>query len=112
MVLKRVAGKGSTRRSWKFHGKGTATMTTRRSGTAEVSADWSDQKKARKDTDARWTKKGGVAFYSDKNLTNMDNKHPLTRKYSSHGHQRARQSGAGQRNGAEVVEWQNLNGEV
>jgi IS5 family transposase len=29
----------------------------------ETPADWSDKKNAHKDTDARWTKKNGVAFY-------------------------------------------------
>lgn len=47
----------------------------------EVPSDWSDKKKAHKDTDARWTKKGGVAFYGYKNHANVDVKHKLIRKY-------------------------------
>lgn len=47
----------------------------------EVPEDWSDKKKSHKDTDARWTKKGGVAFYGYKNHVNVDRKHKLIRKY-------------------------------
>ena len=47
----------------------------------EAPADWSDKKKAHKDTDARWTKKNGVAFYGYKNHVNVDRKHKLIRKY-------------------------------
>ncbi len=47
----------------------------------EVPEDWSEKKKAHKDTDARWTKKGGVAFYGYKNHVNVDRKHKLIRKY-------------------------------
>lgn len=43
--------------------------------------DWSDKKKAHKDTDARWTKKNGAAFYGYKNHVNVDCKHKLIRKY-------------------------------
>ncbi len=47
----------------------------------EVPEDWSEKKKAHKDIDARWTKKGGVAFYGYKNHVNVDRKHKLIRKY-------------------------------
>ncbi len=47
----------------------------------EVPADWSDKKKAHKDTDARWTKKNGTAFYGYKNHVNADRKHKLIRTY-------------------------------
>lgn len=46
-----------------------------------IPEDWSDKKKAHKDTDARWTKKNGVAFYGYKNHANVDRKHKLIRKY-------------------------------
>ena len=42
---------------------------------------WSEKKKAHKDTDARWTKKNGVAFYGYKNHVNADRRHKLIRKY-------------------------------
>jgi transposase, IS5 family len=48
----------------------------------ETPADWSEKKKAHKDTDARWTKKNGVAFYGYKNHANVDNKHKLIRRYT------------------------------
>ena len=47
----------------------------------EVPAGWSAKKKAHKDTDARWTKKNGVAFYGYKNHVNVDRKHKLIRRY-------------------------------
>lgn len=47
----------------------------------EVPADWSDKKKAHKDTDARWTKKNNTAFYGYKNHVNADRKHKIIRKY-------------------------------
>ena len=47
----------------------------------EVPEDWSGKKKAHKDTDARWTKKNGVAFYGYKNHVNVDRKHKFIRKY-------------------------------
>src|SRR5277367_6307143 len=47
----------------------------------EAPADWSGKKKAHKDTDARWTKKNGVAFYGYKNHVNVDRKHKLIRQY-------------------------------
>jgi transposase, IS5 family len=48
----------------------------------EVPEDWSDKKKAHKDTDAKWTKKNGVAFYGYKNHANVDRKHKLIRRYT------------------------------
>lgn len=47
----------------------------------EVPADWSAKKAAHKDTDARWTKKNGVAFYGYKNHVNVDRTYKLIRKY-------------------------------
>jgi IS5 family transposase len=47
----------------------------------EVPEDWSDKKKAHKDTDARWTKKNSTSFYGYKNHANVDNKHKIIRKY-------------------------------
>jgi IS5 family transposase len=51
----------------------------------EVPADWSDQKKAHKDKDARWTKKNGTAFYGYKNHVNADRNHKLIRKFKITG---------------------------
>jgi IS5 family transposase len=48
----------------------------------KVPAAWSDRKTAHKDTDARWTKKNGVAFYGYKNHANVDRKHKLIRRYT------------------------------
>jgi len=48
----------------------------------KVPEGWSDTKKAHKDTDARWTKKNGVAFYGYKNHANVDRKHKLIRRYT------------------------------
>jgi IS5 family transposase len=48
----------------------------------KVPEGWSDKKKAHKDTDARWTKKNGVAFYGYKNHANVDRKHKLIRRYT------------------------------
>src|SRR5271168_261747 len=47
----------------------------------EVPADWSEKKKAHKDTDARWTKKNGTAYYGYKNHVNVDRAHKLIRNY-------------------------------
>jgi IS5 family transposase len=49
----------------------------------EVPADWSDQKKAHKDTDARWAKKHQTAYYGYKNHANVDSKHKLIRRYKT-----------------------------
>lgn len=46
-------------------------------------ADWSDKQKAHKDTDARWTKKGGVSHYGYKNHVNVDNQLKLITQWSS-----------------------------
>lgn len=48
----------------------------------DVPEEWSDKKTAHKDTDARWTKKNGVAFYGYKNHANVDRKHKLIRRYT------------------------------
>jgi IS5 family transposase len=48
----------------------------------EVPASWSDKKKAHKDTDARWTKKNGAAYYGYKNHANVDRKHKVIRRYT------------------------------
>ena len=48
----------------------------------EVPEDWSNKKKAHKDTDAKWTKKNGVAFYGYKNHANVDRTHKLIRRYT------------------------------
>lgn len=40
-------------------------------------------KSAQKDTDARWTKKGGISHYGYKNHINADVKHKLIRKYKT-----------------------------
>jgi IS5 family transposase len=47
----------------------------------EIPTDWSAKKAAHKDTDARWTKKNGVAFYGYKNHVNVDRIYKLIRKY-------------------------------
>ena len=44
--------------------------------------DWSENKKRQKDTDARWTKKGGQNHYGYKNHINIDVKHKLIRDYA------------------------------
>ena len=43
--------------------------------------DWSEKKKAHKDTDARWTKKNCVAYYGYKNHANVDRTYKFIRKY-------------------------------
>lgn len=47
----------------------------------ELREGWSEAKKAQKDTDARWGKKGGQSFFGDKQHTNVDAKNKLIRKY-------------------------------
>jgi len=47
----------------------------------EVPEEWSEKKKAHKDTDARWTKKNDVAYYGYKNHANVDRRHKLIRRY-------------------------------
>jgi IS5 family transposase len=47
----------------------------------ETVEDWPAPKRRQKDTDARWTKKGGKSHYGYKNHVNVDNAHKLVRKY-------------------------------
>lgn len=42
---------------------------------------WSEEKLRQKDTDARWTKKGGRSFFGYKNHMSVDVKHKLIRGY-------------------------------
>jgi transposase, IS5 family len=44
--------------------------------------DWTAPQRRQKDTDARWTKKGGKSYYGYKNPINVDNAHQLIRKYT------------------------------
>lgn len=48
----------------------------------ETPADWSQKKKAHKDTDARWTKKNGRSFFGYKNHINADRTYKLIRRYT------------------------------
>lgn len=48
----------------------------------EVPADWQENKRRRKDVDARWTKKNGKTFYGYKNHVAVDVKHKLIRGYA------------------------------
>lgn len=43
--------------------------------------DWSENKKRQKDTDARWTRKGGQNHYGYKNHIDIDVEHKLVRDY-------------------------------
>ncbi len=53
-----------------------------KAGQAEkVRKEWSKQKNAQKDTDARWTKKNGKSFFGYKNHVQVDVKHKLIREY-------------------------------
>lgn len=47
-----------------------------------VPADWQQNKKRQKDTDARWTKKNGKSYYGYKNHIAVDVKHKLIRGYA------------------------------
>lgn len=49
----------------------------------EVPSDWQDKphKRAQKDTDARWTKKGGKSYFGYKNHIGIDAEHRLIRRY-------------------------------
>lgn len=47
-----------------------------------VPSGWTENKRRQKDTDARWTKKGGKSYYGYKNHVNVDNAHKLVRKYA------------------------------
>lgn len=46
---------------------------------------WSENKKAQKDTDARWTKKNVKSFFGCKNHISVDVKHKFVRKYAVTG---------------------------
>ena len=46
-----------------------------------IPQDWSENKKRQKDTDARWTTKGGRAHYGYKNHIEVDAEHKLVRDY-------------------------------
>jgi len=50
----------------------------------EVPGDWHDRphKMSQKDTDARWTRKGGVSYFGYKNHINADVKFKLVRKWA------------------------------
>ncbi len=48
----------------------------------DVPADWSEKKKAHKDTEARWTKKNDTAFFGYKNHANVDRRHKIIRRYT------------------------------
>jgi len=47
----------------------------------EQPADWQENKKRQKDTDARWTKKNGKSFFGYKNHISVDAKHKLIRRF-------------------------------
>ncbi len=51
-------------------------------GKADEIEDWSPQKQAQKDTDARWTKKNGAKYYGYKNHIQIDVENKLIRKYA------------------------------
>jgi len=48
----------------------------------EVPEDWPENKRRRKDVDARWTKKNGKTFFGYKNHVSVDVKHKLIRGYA------------------------------
>lgn len=48
----------------------------------EVPEDWPENKRSRKDVDARWTKKNGKTFFGYKNHVSVDVKHKLIRNYA------------------------------
>jgi IS5 family transposase len=48
----------------------------------EVPEDWPENKRRRKDVDARWTKKNGKTFFGYKNHVSVDVKHKLIRSYA------------------------------
>ncbi len=51
----------------------------KKTGTAPE--EWSESKKAQKDTDARWTKKRNRSYFGYKNHVNVDRKHKFIRAY-------------------------------
>lgn len=48
----------------------------------KIPEDWPENKRRRKDVDARWTKKNGKTFYGYKNHVAVDVKHKLIRGYA------------------------------
>lgn len=48
----------------------------------EVPDEWPENKRRRKDVDARWTKKNGKSYYGYKNHISVDAKHKLIRGYA------------------------------
>jgi IS5 family transposase len=48
----------------------------------EVPADWSDNKRRQKDTQARWARKAGQTYYGYKNHINVDVKHKVIRRFA------------------------------
>jgi Transposase DDE domain./Transposase domain (DUF772). len=48
----------------------------------DIPEDWPENKRRRKDVDARWTKKNGKSFYGYKNHVSVDVKHKLIRSYT------------------------------
>jgi IS5 family transposase len=48
----------------------------------EVPEDWPENKRRRKDVDARWTKKNGKTFFGYKNHVSVDVKYKLIRNYA------------------------------
>lgn len=48
----------------------------------DIPEDWSENKRRRKDADARWTKKNGKSYYGYKNHISVDVKHKLIRSYA------------------------------
>jgi len=48
----------------------------------DIPEDWPENKRRRKDVDARWTKKNGKSFYGYKNHVSVDVKHKLIRSYA------------------------------
>lgn len=48
----------------------------------EIPEGWTENKRRRKDVDARWTKKNGKTYYGYKNHISVDVKHKLIRSYA------------------------------
>ena len=48
----------------------------------DIPEDWSENKRRRKDVDARWTQKNGKSFYGYKNHVSVDVLHKLIRSYA------------------------------
>lgn len=47
----------------------------------ESPSEWTEEKRAQKDIDARWTKSWGGSYFGYKNHVNVDHSHKLIRKY-------------------------------